>query len=258
MFHNNNLFNNHMFHNNKLFNNLMSHNNPSFNKLQFNNKFKLKFMNNQNHKLNPILKTFQFKRPILTMNKKLTTSKSHMKDNIPNKLLNKELNMSQLPEPSLNIKPLLTPVMFQFKKLTLTINKSNTLPNMFQTSDKKLKLITFLNKELNNMLTINQSKNQLLELPQPFNNQWSNNQLDNQLLLDKESNNLMPHNKSNMPHNKSNMEHHKSNMELNKFLMYHNNNKSFQAEIYNDYLIKFIIYIFSIIIHIINTLLIPI
>jgi len=175
-----------------------------------------------------------------------------MKDNTLNKLPNKELNMSQLPEPSLNIKPLLTPVMFQFKNNTLTINKSNTLPNMFQTSDKKLKLIMFLNKELNNMLTINQSKNQSPELPQPFNNQWSNNQLDNQLLLDnnKELNNLMEFNKFHMPHNnKFNMEHHKSNMELNKSLMYHNNNKSFQAEIYNDYLIKFIILNFFIIIN---------
>ena len=65
--------------------------------------------------------------------------------------------------------------MFQSKKLTLTINKLNTLPNMFQMSDKKLKLIMSHNKELNNMLTINQFKNQSLELPQLFNNQWSNN-----------------------------------------------------------------------------------
>jgi len=109
------------------------------------------------------------------MNQELTMSKFHMKDNIPNKSPNKELNMFQLPDQLPNIKPLLIPVMSQFKKLTLTINKSNTLPNMYQMLDKKLKLTTFHNKELNNMLTINQSKNQLQELPQLFNNQWSNN-----------------------------------------------------------------------------------
>jgi len=103
MLHNNKC---HMLHNNKLFNKLlwfnnhMPHNNPLFNKLQFNNnKFKHKFMNNQNHKLNHTLKTFQFKRAILIMNKKSTMFKSHMKDNILNKSLNKELNMFQLPEP---------------------------------------------------------------------------------------------------------------------------------------------------------------
>ena len=114
------------------------------------------------------------------MNKELITSKSHMKDNTLNKSPNKELNMSQSQELLLNIKPLLIPVMSQFKKLTLIINKLNTSLNTFQMSDKKLKLIMFLNKESNNMLTINQFKNKTLFLTQLFNNQWSNNQLDNQ------------------------------------------------------------------------------
>jgi hypothetical protein len=74
--------------------------------------------------------------------------------------------------------------MSQFKNNTLIINKLNTSLNMFQMSDKKPKLIMFHNKELNNMLIINQSKNQSLELLQPFNNHKSNNQLDNQLLLE--------------------------------------------------------------------------
>ena len=110
------------------------------------------------------------------------------------------------------------------------------------------------------MLIINQFKNQSLELLQLFNNQWSNNQLDNQLLLDnnkecnKECNKPMEPHKSNMEHLNKPMEPHKSNMEPNKFHTFHNNNKSFQAEIYNDYLIKFIILNFFIIIDIINIL----
>ena len=95
------------------------------------------------------------------MKPELTTSKFHMKDNMLNKLLNKEPNMSQSPEPLPNIRPLLTPVMSQSKNNTLTINKSNTLPNMFQMSDKKLKLTMSHNKELKNMLIINQSKPKL-------------------------------------------------------------------------------------------------
>ena len=99
----------------------------------FNNQFRLKFSNNQDHKTNLTLKTFQSKRPIPTMNQELTTFKSHMKDNTPNKFPNKELNMFQLQNQLPNIKLLPTLVMSQFKKLTLTINKSNTLPNMYQT-----------------------------------------------------------------------------------------------------------------------------
>ena len=68
-----------------------------FNQLS-NNQFKPKFSNNQDHKLNLTLKIFQFKRLIQIMNKELTMSKFHMKDNTLNKLLNKELNMFQLPE----------------------------------------------------------------------------------------------------------------------------------------------------------------
>ena len=78
-------------------NNLMF--NQWSNNLLFNNQSKPKFSNNQDHKINLTLKTFQYKRPIPTMNKELTTSKSHMKDNTLNKSLNKELNMFQLPDP---------------------------------------------------------------------------------------------------------------------------------------------------------------
>ena len=142
------------------------------NKVMFNNQSAMfnkpnskmsqpKFSNNQDHKINLTLKTFQSKRLIPTMKPELTTSKFHMKDNMLNKLLNKEPNMSQLPEPLPNIRPLLTPVMSQSKNNTLTINKSNTLPNMFQMSDKKLKLTMSHNKELNKMLIINQSKPKL-------------------------------------------------------------------------------------------------
>ena len=164
-------FNNHM--SNQLSNNLM------FNK-PINKMHQLKFSNNQDHKINLTLKTFQSKRLIPTMKPELTTSKFHMKDNMLNKLLNKELNAFQSPEPLPNIRPLLTPVMSQSKNNTLTINKSNTLPNMFQMSDKKLKLTMSHNKELNNTLTINQSRNNPLEPPPPSKHQWSNNQWDNQ------------------------------------------------------------------------------
>jgi len=96
---NKDMFNNLMFHNNLMSNNLMFHNNLLSNKFQFNNQSKPKSSNNQDHKLNLILKTFQSKRLIQIMNKEWTMSKSHMKDNTLNKLPNKELNMSQLPEP---------------------------------------------------------------------------------------------------------------------------------------------------------------
>ena len=127
------------------------------------------------------------------MKPKLITFKFLMKDNTLNKSPNKELNMFQSQDQLLNIKLLPTPVMFQFKNNTLTINKSNTSLNMFQTLDKKPKLTIFLNKELNSkikfyidMLIINQSKEALQKLLQLSNNQWSNNHQDNQLLLDKQ------------------------------------------------------------------------
>jgi len=59
----------------------------------------------------------------------------------------------------------------QLKKFTLTINKLNISLNTFLTLDKKSRSIMFLNKELNNMLIINQYKDPKLLHTVQFNNQ---------------------------------------------------------------------------------------
>jgi hypothetical protein len=61
-------------------------------------------LSNHNHKLQAILKTFQSKKLILTMNQLSHNIKFLMKDNMLNMFHNKELNMYQSPEVLLNTK----------------------------------------------------------------------------------------------------------------------------------------------------------
>jgi len=134
--------------------------------------------------------------------------------------------MFQLQELSLNIKLLLKPLQSQFKENIQTINKLNTLLNMFHKPDKKLKLIWFHNKESNNTLNISQLKDNKLLPIQLSTNLWSNNQLTPQLLSPLDNKDLNFNNNKAMSNNNLNS-FNKVNSNLNKSLMYLNNNHMF-------------------------------
>ena len=134
--------------------------------------------------------------------------------------------MFQLQELSLNIKLLLKPLQSQFKENIQTINKLNTLLNMFHKLDKKLKLIWSHNKELNNTLSISQLKEYKLLLTQLSTNLWSNNLLTPQPLSPLDNKDLnFNHNLSNNLWS-NNLWSNRVTFNLNKFLMYNNNNNS--------------------------------
>jgi hypothetical protein len=78
-------------------------------------------------------------------------TKYPMKDNMWNKLLNKELNMYQSPEPSLNTKPLIRLITNPSKDNTPTINKSNTSPSTFLSTLTYPKLNMLLKRLLNSI-----------------------------------------------------------------------------------------------------------
>ena len=106
-------------------------------------------------------------------------TKFHMKDNMLNKLHNRELNMYQSLDQLLNTKPLTKLTINLFKELTLTTNKLNILQNMSHNTSMSQELNMSLKKELNNTFNINPFKDNKLLPTQLFNNPLSNNQSNN-------------------------------------------------------------------------------
>ncbi len=111
----------------------------------------LKLSNKLNPKLKATLRISPFKKLTLIMKQLSLNTKYPMKDNMWNMFPNKELNMYQSPEPSLNTKPLTRLITNPSKDNTPTINKLNTSPSTFLSTLTYPKLNMLLKKELNSI-----------------------------------------------------------------------------------------------------------